>query len=131
MSNIEDEQEKHFWNNYLAPVFEHDIDSHLYHWYVKHCEHFIRTYAETRLKQHTPNTITEYFSSLLQTSTFKTWQKMQAVDALKFFISIHSPLHHQIDWKHWKMSRKELERDNGGSAIKKEWLPFRLKFPTP
>lgn len=117
MSNTQDEREKHFWNNYLALLSEHNIDSHLYHWYVKHCEHFIRAYTETRLKQHTPNTITKFLSSLQQRSTLKAWQKMQVVDALKFlFLSIHSPLCNQIDWEHWKMSCKELEQDHATLA---------------
>jgi len=117
MSNSRDESEKRFWNNYLALLAEHQIKSDTYSGYVQHCEQFIRTYTEIRLKHHTQTTVTEYLSSLLQQPHRQPWQKAQAFDALKFlFLSIRSPLVHQIDWEYWKMSSKELEHNHATVA---------------
>ena len=46
-------RENNFWNNYLVVLAEHQIESSLYTWYVRHCETFIRGNKDTRLKQHT------------------------------------------------------------------------------
>tara|TARA_R110002167_G_scaffold272029_1_gene478538 strand:+ start:137 stop:1507 length:1371 start_codon:yes stop_codon:yes gene_type:complete len=113
MSNITEENENRFWNNYIAILAEYEIKPDLYQWYVKHCERFIRSYTEIRLKSHTKETLSKYLSSIIKKTYLEVWQKRQAFDALKFlFLSIRSPLSHQIDWEYWNMSCKELERDH-------------------
>jgi len=113
MSNVTDDNEKRFWNKYIALLEEHEVKPTTYRWYIQHCEQFIRYYTETRLKSHTPETLSQYFSSILENARLKSWQKRQTVDALKFlFLSIHSPLCNEVDWEYWKMSCKELEHDH-------------------
>lgn len=113
MSNVTEESEKRFWNNYIATLAEYEIKPDLYQWYVKHCERFIKCYTEIRLKSHTKESLSQYLSGVLQHGYMKSWQKRQTFDALKFlFLCIHSPLSHQIDWEYWKMSCKELEQDH-------------------
>jgi integron integrase len=127
MSNITDDNEKRFWNNYIALLTEYDIKPDLFQWYVKHCEKFIRCYTEIRLKNHTQETLTKYLSGILQKSYLKAWQKRQAFDALKFlFLSIRSPLTHQIDWEYWKMSCKELEPDH--ATLARNNTPMRTQL---
>lgn len=113
MSNVTNDNEKRFWNKYIALLEEHEVKPTTYRWYVQHCEQFIRYYTETRLKSHTPETLSQYLSSILENARLKSWQKRQTVDALKFlFLSIHSPLCREVDWEYWKMSCKELEHDH-------------------
>ena len=113
MSNATEEQEKRFWNKYIALLEEHGVKPTTYRWYVQHCEQFIRFYTETRLKSHTQETLSQYLTSILENVQLTSWQKRQAFDALKFlFLSIHSPLCKKVDWEYWKMSCKELERDH-------------------
>ena len=113
MSNATDEQEKRFWNRYIALLEEYEVKSTTYRWYIQHCEQFIRHYTEIRLKNHTQETLSQYLSSILENDHLKSWQKRQVFDALKFlFLSIHSPLCNKIDWEYWKMSCKELEHDH-------------------
>lgn len=117
MSKITEDNEKRFWNNYIALLADYEIKPDLYQWYVKHCERFIRCYTEIRLKNHTEETITQYLSDILKKTYLEAWQKRQAFDALKFlFLSIRSPVSNKIDWEYWKMSCKELERDHVTSA---------------
>lgn len=117
MSNITDENEKRFWNNYIVLLAEYEIKPYLYQRYVKHCEKFIRYYTEIRLKNHTQETLTQYLSGILKKSYLEPWQKRQTFDALKFlFLGIRSPLSNKIDWEYWKMSCKELEPDHETSA---------------
>ena len=77
MSNITDDNEKRFWNNYIALLAEYDIQPELYQWDVKHCEKFIRCYTEIRLKNHTQETLTQYLSSILQKTHLETWQNVR------------------------------------------------------
>ncbi len=58
-----DDRKKHFWNNYLAVLTGHHIKPVSYTWYVLHCETFIRGNKETRLKQHTKDSVCEYITS--------------------------------------------------------------------
>jgi len=117
MSNTANENEKRFWNKYIALLKEHEVKPTTYRWYVQHCEQFIRSYKDIRLKSHTLETLSEYLSKILNSTQLKYWQKRQAFDALKFlFISIHSPLCTKIDWEYWKMSCKELENDHATVA---------------
>ncbi len=51
------DREKHFWNNYLVILTEHQIKPDLHTWYVRHCESFVRGNKETRLKQHTKDSV--------------------------------------------------------------------------
>ncbi|KZZ38752.1 hypothetical protein A3755_26710 [Oleiphilus sp. HI0085] len=53
MSQVTDDREKRFWNNYIAQLSERNIKPALFQWYVRHCEQFIRYYTDVRLKEHT------------------------------------------------------------------------------
>jgi len=113
MSNVTDDNEKRFWNKYIALLEEYEVKPTTYRWYIQHCEKFIRCYTEIRLKNHTQETLSQYLSNILENAHLKSWQKRQTVDALKFlFLSIHSPLCNKVDWEYWKMSCKELEHDH-------------------
>jgi len=105
--------EKHFWNNYLTILSDDHIKPALHTWYVQHCETFIRGNKDTRLKQHTKNSITEYLSRLINGDQKLAWQKKQAIDALRLlFKSIHAPLYREIDWGYWKSSCRDLDKEH-------------------
>jgi len=107
------EQKKYFWNNYLTTLSENSVKPTLLTWYVRHCETFIRRNKETRLKQHTPESVSTYLNELINSPEKKTWQKKQAIDALQYlFKCIRAPLHQEIDWDYWKLSCKDLEPDH-------------------
>ena len=111
MSN--DDREKRFWDNYLVVLSDNNIKPALFPWYARHCETFIRRYKETRLKQHTPDSITDYLSLLLNDGNKEAWQQRQAIDALKFlFKSIRAPLYREIDWEYWKSSCEKLGKEH-------------------
>ncbi|KZY39803.1 hypothetical protein A3752_17335 [Oleiphilus sp. HI0081] len=117
MSQVTDDREKRFWNNYIAQLSERNIKPALFQWYVRHCEQFIRYYTDVRLKEHTDQSVQDYFSNLLESNKLKAWQKRQVVDAIHcLFLSIHSPFCKQVDWDYWKMSCKELEADHVSNA---------------
>ncbi len=100
-----EDHEKRFWDNYLVVLSDNNIKPALLPWYARHCEAFIRCYKETRFKQHTRDSIADYFSSLLHDGNKEAWQQRQAIDALKFlFKTIRAPLYREIDWKYWKSS---------------------------
>lgn len=107
------EHEKYFWNNYLTTLSEAGVKPALLTWYVRHCETFIRRNRETRLKQHTAESVTSYLSELINSPETKAWQKKQAIDALQYlFKCIRAPLHLEIDWDYWKSSCMDLEPDH-------------------
>jgi len=105
--------EKHFWNNYLSVLSEGQIKPTLHTWYVRHCETFVRRNKDTRLKQHTKNSVIDYLSGLINGDQKLAWQKKQAIDALRFlFKSIHAPLYKEIDWGYWKSSCQDLGKEH-------------------
>ena len=105
--------EKHFWNNYLSVLSGDQVKPALHTWYVRHCESFIRGNEDTRLKQHTKDSISGYLSGLINADQTKAWQKKQAIDALRLlFKSIHAPLYQQIDWDYWKSSCQDLGKEH-------------------
>jgi len=117
MPNAKDERENRFWNNYIALLDEHKVKPSIFRWYIQHCEQFIRCYTEIRLKHHTSETLSKYFSKTLESQHLKPWHKIQIFDALKFlFQSIRSPLYKEVDWDYWKMSCKALEKDHATVA---------------
>ena len=67
--------EKHFWNNYLSVLSGDQVKPALHTWYVRHCESFIRGNEDTRLKQHTKDSISVYLSGLINSDQNKAWQK--------------------------------------------------------
>ncbi|MCP4432435.1 MAG: hypothetical protein GY806_15770, partial [Gammaproteobacteria bacterium] len=106
-------REKHLWNNYLSVLSENQIKPALHTWFVRHCESFIRGNEDTRLKQHTKDSISSYLSGLINADQNKAWQKKQAIDALRLlFKSIHAPLYQQIDWDYWKSSCQDLGKEH-------------------
>ena len=87
------EQKKYFWNNYLTILSENKVKPDLLIWYMRHCETFIRLYKETRLKQHTAESVSSYLNELINSPEKKAWQKKQAIDALRYlFKCIRVPL---------------------------------------
>jgi integron integrase len=106
-------QEKRFWNNYMEVLKEHSIKSTLIPWYTRHCETFIRSYQETRLKQHTPETVCDYFKQLVQSADLPAWRKKQHIDAIGYlFKAIRAPLYRQVDWAYWQSSCVDLPGDH-------------------
>jgi integron integrase len=102
-----------FWNNYLVVLAEHQIESSLYTWYVRHCETFIRGNKDTRLKQHTKKSVSSYLSELINGNKKTPWQKKQAIDAISLlFKSIYAPLYQEIDWDYWKSSCQDLGKEH-------------------
>jgi integron integrase len=107
------EQEKYFWNNYLALLTENGIKPALFTWYVRHCENFIRENGKTRLKQHTVESVSAYLKKFINSPKNLAWQNKQAIDALQYlFRCIRAPLHREIDWDYWKSSCKDLAPDH-------------------
>jgi uncharacterized protein YfaT (DUF1175 family) len=70
-----DSREKRVWNNYLVVLTEHQIKSSPFTWYVRHCETFIRRNGDTRLKQHTKSSVSEYLSKSINEGSGEAWQK--------------------------------------------------------
>jgi integron integrase len=111
-TDIKDKQ-KHFWNKYLTYLSDADIKPGLFTWYVRHCETFIRTQRDTRLRQHTSDSVNRYLSSLINSGNKPAWQKQQAIHAIQIlFQSIHAPLYGQIDWLHWRSSCRDMSADH-------------------
>ena len=106
-------RENNFWNSYLVVLAEHQIESSLYTWYVRHCETFIRGNKDTRLKQHTKKSVSGYLSELINGNKKMPWQKKQAIDAISLlFKSIYAPLYQEIDWDYWKSSCQDLGKEH-------------------
>ncbi len=125
------DREKHFWNNYLVILSEHQIKPDLHTWYVRHCETFIRGNKETRLKQHTKDSVCGYLSGLVNGDQQKDWQKKQAIDALRLlFISIHAPLYRDIDWDYWKSSCRDLDKEHDTNYRSTHQITSRIKLPS-
>ena len=113
------EQKKYFWNNYLTILSEGGVKPALLTWYVRHCEAFIRRNKETRLKQHTAESVSSYLNELINRPEKEAWQKKQAIDALQYlFRCIRAPLHQEIDWDYWKLSCKDLAPDHDSNYRK-------------
>ena len=110
--NNQRNNEKHFWNNYLTVLSDDYIKSDFHTWYVRHCETFIRGNKDTRLKQHTKNSVNDYLSLLINNDQKSAWQKKQVIDAIRLlFKSIHAPLYKEIDWGYWKSSCRDLDKE--------------------
>ena len=124
-------REKHFWNNYLVVLAEHEIKTSLYTWYVRHCETFISKNRDIRLKQHTKSTVSAYLSDLINIGNTKAWQKKQAIEALGLlFKSIHAPLYQEIDWDYWKLSCRDLGKDHDTNYHLTHRIEYQSISPT-
>lgn len=107
------DREKHFWNNYIAVLFEARIKPSTHTWYVQHCETFIKANEDTRLKQHTKKSVSLYLSDLVNNNKKESWQQKQVIDALRLlFKGIRAPLYLEIDWDYWKSSCQDLGKDH-------------------
>ena len=123
------DREKHFWNNYLTVLSEDQVRPSLHTWYVLHCETFIRRNKATLLKQHTKQSVSDYLSGLINDNKKESWQKKQAIDALKFlFKGIHAPLYLQVDWDYWKSSCQDLSKDHDTNYRSTHTIEYQTKL---
>jgi integron integrase len=114
------EKEKRFWNNYIAQLEAHQIKPSLYPWYVRHCETFIRKNPDTRLKQHTKDSVQQYLKSLVNDPKLPAWKRKQQIDAIGYlFKSIHAPLYKRVDWAYWSSSCTDLPADHTTLYVQK------------
>lgn len=113
MLYYKNESEKRFWNNYLSYLKKHNIISTNHLKYHHHSHRFILSYKETRLRQHTRETVSVYFTETISSPKISSLNAFQIIDAIRLlFLSINSPLSTEVDWEYWKMSCTHLENNH-------------------
>ncbi|MCP5206756.1 MAG: integron integrase [Hahellaceae bacterium] len=110
MLHFKDEREQRFWDNYLITLQQSGIAPNLFSYYVRHCEWYIKSHKNIRLKDHTTQDVSDYFKLRINSPNVSAYVKRQEMDAIKLlFQTIRSPIYKEIDWDFWKMSCKDLE----------------------
>ena len=130
MSNVQDSRAKHFWDQYIATIQESGIKPDACRWYVLRCEQFLRHNTGLRLKQHSADSVCNYFKQLGSESRLNAWQLDQAMHAIQLlFKMIRAPFYSQVDWRYWRASAQRSSKTpakNNTSHHKTERIDYSI-----
>lgn len=98
-----------FWDRYVARLQTQGRKPTIVRWYVIRAEHYLRTAAQPRLADHTPQDVTQYLEQMGRTGRLTDWQYRQTVEAIQQALCLAdvawAP---HFDWAYWKASARTL-----------------------
>ena len=91
-----------FWDRYIKLLVKQGVKESAQRWYVLRAEHYIKTFPDKKLAQHTAADITGYLEKMGRSGHLIDWQFRQAVVAIRnLFLIITNKWEEQIDWQYW------------------------------
>ena len=72
-----------FWDRYLELLAKQGVKESAQRWYVLRAEHYIQTFPDKKLAQHTAEDITGYLEKMGCSGKVRDWQFRQVVDAIR------------------------------------------------
>jgi integron integrase len=98
-----------FWTRYVTHMQAQGVKPTVVRWYVIRAEHYIRSVAQQRLEDHTPQDVTTYLEKLGRRGGMTDWQYRQAVEAIQQVLLIAEVAWaQQFDWSYWQASARTL-----------------------
>ncbi|MCP3663513.1 MAG: integron integrase [Gammaproteobacteria bacterium] len=120
-----------FWSRYndLLKLFR--IPVRTIPWFRRHIEIFIDEHPNTRLKEHTVESVETWLSNLGRNPHIDEWQFRQKVDALRllFCHCLKLPWSNQVEWEYWLSGAKTLGNDHPTVARSYEMIDKAVKNP--
>jgi len=122
-------QIEHFWAKYADTVRLFRIPDRSIPWYRKHIQAFIDEHPNTRLKEHTVETVEIWLGKLGRSPHINEWQFRQKVDALRLLFCHFLKLSwgSRLDWDLWQSGAKSLGVDHPTVARTYEMIDKTVK----
>jgi integron integrase len=100
-------------------------------WYRRHIEGFIADHPHTRLRTHTPESVTSWLEGLGRNTQINVWQFHQKVHALRLLMShlLKLPWVAGFDWDRWLAGAQALEKDHPTIARTYEMIDKAVDEP--
>jgi integron integrase len=107
-----------FWDKYIQLLDKHHINVKFRQWYVKRVEQYLAYYPEERLRTHTPQHVTRYFTETSLQQSLTDWQFQQIVDAIRILFCdlVALPWCKGFDWDYWSACSNRLSTDHATLA---------------
>ena len=97
------------WTRYVTHTQAQGVTPTVVRWYVIRAEQYIRSVAQQRLEDHTPQDVTTYLEQLGRRGGMTDWQYRQTVEAIQQGFRIAEVAWAlQFDWAYWKASARTL-----------------------
>jgi integron integrase len=104
-----DQNSRGFWERYIAFIAGLGVKENARRWYVVRIEHYIKSFPDKTIFDHTPDDVTGYLDKLGRSTKIRDWQYRQVVDAIqKLFQMIQTSWLHDVDWNQWLDSSQSL-----------------------
>src|SRR5262245_59196737 len=98
-----------FWTRYVTHMQAQGVKPPVVRWYVIRAEHYIRSVAQQRLEDHTPQDVTTYLEKRGRRGGMTDWQYRPAVEAIQqVLLSAEVAWAQQFDWSYWQASARTL-----------------------
>ena len=97
------------WTRYVTHRQAQGVKPTVVLWYVIRAEHSIRSVAQQRLEDHTPQDVTTYLEKLGRSGGMTDWQYRQAVEAIpQVLLLADVAWAPQFAWSSWQASARTL-----------------------
>jgi integron integrase len=102
------------WEQYTNILHSTGIRRPYDRWYVIRAEAFLRAHQGKPLKEYTDDLVKSYLTELGQNQSLKTWQYIQAVEAVRILCTdvFKRDWATHFDWGYWKSAARPLEREH-------------------
>ncbi len=103
-----------FWIQYTTILKQFRIAERFIPWYRKHLEGFIDDHPNTRLMNHTPESVQIWLEGIGHNSNISDWIYKQKVDALRLMFShmLNLSWAKSFDWNFWSAGTRPLGKDH-------------------
>ena len=108
---MEEYQKNKFWNNYIEQLNKRAIKETAQRWYVIHVEQYVKSIPDKKLKYHTAENVSQYFSTTGRNKPLTGWQFRQCIEALEILFCdvLGVAWSQQVDWTFWYSSARQLK----------------------
>jgi integron integrase len=107
---METQKISQFWEKYIEKLKPYQVKPDVVRWYVRHAEHYIKSFPEQRLTTHSPQMVEGYLQDKGRNSRLTDWQFRQLVTALRVLFAdlVKAPWAESFAWQFWFDSSQEL-----------------------
>lgn len=135
MKLMEEYQKNKFWNSYIGQLNKRAIKENSQRWYVIHVEQYVKSIPDKKLKYHTSENVTQYFSVVGRNNSLTEWQFRQCIQALDILFCevLRVTWYQEVDWNYWYSSARQLKPSHPSIArepVNRNPNPERIKQTT-
>ncbi|MCG8428627.1 MAG: phage integrase N-terminal SAM-like domain-containing protein, partial [Chromatiales bacterium] len=120
-----------FWARYNKTLKLFRISKRAIPWYQKHAQKFIDDHPDTRLREHTIESVETWLGNSGRNPNIGEWQFRQKVDALRLLFChfLKLPWGSRLDWDLWMSGAKSLGMEHPTVARSYEMIDKAVKDP--